>query len=118
MNNFIIIGRTNVGKSYLYNLFSKEHQTISIDQPHTTVDIIKSQIKTKVNNFNVLDTPGFDDYKSFIKIFDRIIDLQLDNLEIIYVVKTSYEDIDLKVAKFLHSKKFIIRVYLNTNIEN
>ncbi len=118
MNNFIIIGRTNVGKSYLYNLFSKEHQTISIDQPHTTVDIIKSNIKTKINSFNILDTPGFDDYKSFIKIFERIIDLKLDNLEIIYVVKTSYEEIDLKVSKFLHSKKFIIRLYLNTNIEN
>ena len=44
MNNYLIIGRTNVGKSYFFNLFTKDRKTISIDQPHTTVDIIKQKI--------------------------------------------------------------------------
>ena len=45
MNNYFIIGKVNEGKSHLFNLFSKEHKTISNPKENTTVDIIRKQIR-------------------------------------------------------------------------
>ena len=117
MNNYLIIGRTNVGKSYFFNLFTKDRKTISIDQPHTTVDIIKQKILTKEALFNIYDTPGYDDLKNFDLIFNRIKHLDLNNIEFIYVVKDEYKDIDLQVSKKIHSLKFPLVLYLNSKIK-
>ncbi len=91
MNNYIIIGRTNVGKSYFFNLFSKDKKTISIDQAHTTVDIIKQKIIAKESSFNIYDTPGYDDLKNFNSIFNRIKHLEINNINFIYVIKDEYK---------------------------
>ncbi|MDA1284704.1 MAG: 50S ribosome-binding GTPase, partial [Proteobacteria bacterium] len=117
MNNYLIIGRTNVGKSYFFNLFTKDRKTISINQPHTTVDIIKQKILTKESLFNIYDTPGYDDLKNFNLIFNRIKHLDLNNIEFIYVVKDEYKDIDLQVSKKIHALKFPLVLYLNSKIK-
>ena len=117
MNNYLIIGRTNVGKSYFFNLFTKDRKTISIDQPHTTVDIIKQKILTKESSFNIYDTPGYDDLKNFDLIFNRIKHLDLNNIEFIYVVKDEYKDTDLQVSKKIHSLNFPLVLYLNSKIK-
>ncbi len=44
MNNYFIIGKVNEGKSHLFNLFSKDHKTISNPKENTTIDIIRKQI--------------------------------------------------------------------------
>ena len=49
MNNYFIIGKVNEGKSYLFNLFSKEHKTISNPKENTTVDVIRKQIQDDEN---------------------------------------------------------------------
>jgi len=117
VNNYLIIGRTNVGKSYFFNLFTKDRKTISIDQPHTTVDIIKQKILTKESSFNIYDTPGYDDLKNFNLIFNRIKHLDLSNIEFIYVVKDEFKDIDLQVSKKIHALNFPLMLYLNSKIK-
>ena len=44
MNNYFIIGKVNEGKSYLFNLFSKTHKTISNPKANTTIDVIRKNI--------------------------------------------------------------------------
>ena len=117
MNNYIIIGRTNVGKSYFFNLFSKDKKTISIDQAHTTVDIIKQKIITKESSFNIYDTPGYDDLKNFNSIFNRIKHLEINNINFIYIIKDEYKDLDLQVSKIIHSLKLPVTLYLNSKIK-
>ena len=51
MNNYFIIGKVNEGKSHLFNLFSKDHKTISNPKENTTVDIIRKQIQHQ--RFNI-----------------------------------------------------------------
>ena len=117
MNNYIIIGRTNVGKSYFFNLFSKDKKTISIDQAHTTVDIIKQKIIAKESSFNIYDTPGYDDLKNFNSIFNRIKHLEINNINFIYVIKDEYKDLDLQVSNIIHSLKLPVTLYLNSKIK-
>ena len=47
MNNYFIIGKVNEGKSYLFNLFSKTHKTISNPRANTTIDVIRKNIFLK-----------------------------------------------------------------------
>ena len=47
MNNYFIIGKVNEGKSYLFNLFSKTHKTISNPKANTTIDVIRKNILSK-----------------------------------------------------------------------
>ncbi len=114
MNNYLIIGRTNVGKSYFFNLFSKDHKTISIDQPHTTVDIIKQRIVVNESSFNIYDTPGFDKFENFKLILKRIDDLSINKREIIYVVKDTYTDIDIMASKHIFNLKIPLMIYINS----
>ncbi len=118
MNNYIIIGRTNVGKSYLFNLFTDDRKNISIDIPNTTVDIIKHELVIKDTTFNIYDTPGYDDLKSFNEVMGRINLLELSNINYIYVVKDHLIEIDTKVSKIIFAKNKNIFLYLNNKIKN
>ncbi len=65
MKNYFIIGKVNEGKSYLFNLFSKSHRTISNPKENTTIDIIKKNISSNNFEYNIYDTPGFYKIKDF-----------------------------------------------------
>ena len=104
MNNYIIIGKVNEGKSHLFNLFSKNHKTISNPKENTTVDIIRKIISHNNYNYFLFDTPGFYTLKEFILLNDRIKKLKLSNLTFIYLAKNFTEE-DLKICKFLYSIK-------------
>ena len=116
MNNYFIIGRTNVGKSYLFNLFSKQKKNLSIDNPHTTVDIIKQKITSKNFAINLYDSPGVDDLISLKKLLIKFRDLKLKNLIFIYVVKNDYNQTDIDLSKKIHSLNYPIYLYLNGKI--
>src|SRR5665213_1351619 len=53
-----IIGRPNVGKSYLFNSLAKKQQALVSDRAGTTRDINRTQIKYHTNNIELLDTAG------------------------------------------------------------
>ena len=105
MNNYFIIGKVNEGKSHLFNLFSKEHKTISNPQENTTVDIIRKQIQHNNYNYYLYDTPGFYSLKEFNFLLKRIENLGLQNIQFIYLAD-NFLDEDLKICKLLFKKKY------------
>jgi GTP-binding protein len=53
-----LVGRPNVGKSYLFNTLSKKQQAIVADRAGTTRDINRSFIRYKGQEIELLDTAG------------------------------------------------------------
>ena len=110
MNNYFIIGKVNEGKSYLFNLFSKTHKTISNPKPNTTIDVIRKNILSEKFEYYLYDTPGFYKTSDFINLFDKILKFGLDNVVFIYLT-SSFTNEDLKICKKLYSKKFKILLF-------
>ncbi len=110
MNNYFIIGKVNEGKSYLFNLFSKSHKTISNPKANTTIDIIRKNIFSENYEYNIYDTPGFYRSSDFTNLFNKILELNLDNIIFIYLT-SSFTNEDLKICKQLHSKKFNLLLF-------
>ncbi len=110
MNNYFIIGKVNEGKSFLFNLFSKTHKTISNPKANTTIDIIRKSILSENFKFNIYDTPGFYNLNDFTKLINNILSLKLDNIHFIYLI-SSFTDQDLKICKKLHSRKYNLMLF-------
>ena len=110
MNNYFIIGKVNEGKSYLFNIFSKTHKTISNPKENTTVDLIRKNISSHNFEYKIYDTPGFYKYKDFTKLLDKISNLGLDKICFIYLI-SSFTNEDLKICKKLYSKKFNLMLF-------
>jgi GTP-binding protein len=53
-----LLGRPNVGKSYLFNTLSKKQQAIVADRAGTTRDINRSVVRYKGREIELLDTAG------------------------------------------------------------
>ena len=110
MNNYFIIGKVNEGKSYLFNLFSKTHKTISNPKENTTVDLIRKNILSDNFEYNLYDSPGFYKYRDFTNLLDKISKLGLDNIHFIYLI-SSFTNEDLKICKKLHSNNFNLMLF-------
>ncbi len=110
MNNYFIIGKVNEGKSFLFNLFSKNHKTISNPKANTTIDIIRKNILSVNFEYNIYDTPGFYKFSDFTDLLYKISLLRLDNINFIYLIST-FTNEDLKICKKLHSKKYNILLF-------
>ena len=118
MNNYFIIGKVNEGKSHLFNLFSKEHKTISNPKENTTVDIIRKLIQHQKYSYHLYDTPGFYTLKEFNLLLKRIDHLGLSKIQFIYLSEI-FTDEDLKICKLLFKKKYPILFFsFNNNVKN
>lgn len=53
-----LLGRPNVGKSYLFNTLSKKQQAIVADVAGTTRDINRSIVRYKTREIEIMDTAG------------------------------------------------------------
>ena len=96
------MGKVNEGKSHLFNLFSKDHRTISNPKENTTVDIIRKEISTNNFYYYLYDTPGFYNISEFKEIYDRIKNLKISNINFIYLSE-NFTDQDLKICKYINS---------------
>ena len=85
MNNYFIIGKVNEGKSYLFNIFSKNHRTISNPKANTTIDVIRKNILSDKFEYNIYDTPGFYKLRDFTNLLNKISILRLNNIYFIYL---------------------------------
>ncbi len=110
MNNYFIIGKVNEGKSYLFNLFSKTHKTISNPKSNTTIDVIRKNILSENFEYNIYDTPGFFKFSDFSDLLNKISMLKLDNIKFIYLI-SSFTNEDLRICKQLHSKNYKILLF-------
>lgn len=57
-----LIGRTNVGKSTLFNRLTSSRSALSFDRPGVTRDVKESFISVNGNSAKLVDTPGMFDY--------------------------------------------------------
>ena len=65
--NTIILGKTNVGKSSLFNLLLKKNRSIVTHLPGTTRDLIEEPINIKGFTFNLIDTAGMKTPENIIE---------------------------------------------------
>ena len=68
----IIVGRTNVGKSTLFNRLSTQAQSIALDQEGVTRDCIKDVVSWEGRNFELVDTGGISIRKSNDPIMEKV----------------------------------------------
>jgi len=116
-----LIGKTNVGKSSLLNLLSKQNKAIVTEIPGTTRDIIEVNLIIKDIPIRIIDTAGIRKTEDYIEkigikkslemikecdfiiyIFDLTIGLNKDDEEIIEKIP------DKKLISILGNKKDLI----------
>jgi len=122
MNNKItIVGRTNVGKSLLFNKLTKSKKSLVINQIETTRDINSGFIDYNKKKIIVYDTGGITESNNFInKSIKEKINHTLSKSELVLFV-VSQEDgltiLDKEICESLRKKnKKIILVINKTDI--
>jgi len=63
----VILGKTNVGKSSLFNALLKKNRSIVTSLPGTTRDTIEEPVSIKGFNFNLIDTAGMKNPENIIE---------------------------------------------------
>lgn len=74
----VLIGKTNVGKSTLFNRMIEEKMAIVSDQPHTTRDRIYQKCSWRDQNFTLVDVGGMTLEKSQEKELEKEIKNQIE----------------------------------------
>lgn len=68
----VIVGRTNVGKSTLFNRMSTDTKSITLDQEGVTRDVIKDRVSWNGRYFELVDTGGITVKKSSDPIMEQV----------------------------------------------
>lgn len=133
-NSVVIVGRTNVGKSTLFNRLAEKIKSITLEQKGVTRDFLKDQVNWKDTTFDIVDSGGLEFKKNqdeFQKLVtDQVINLINSSEVIIFMVDGKSGPIleDLEIAKLLHklnknyndnsiSKKIILAINKNDTKE-
>ena len=102
------IGNVNVGKSTLFNLLTQSNDSLIVDIPGTTRDVIYGKIHYNKKNYVICDMPGINWQKD---VLNNNILHQIDN-SLVYVdiilflidYKLGITNIDLKINNYLKKK--------------
>lgn len=115
----ILVGRTNVGKSTLFNRISKSTKSIISEQKGVTRDYISEIINWGEKTFELIDTGGVSFKKEKDPILEevrlKVLNL-LDKASIILFVcdgKNGLTQEDLLIARTLHKTKKPILLLIN-----
>ncbi|KKP24822.1 MAG: GTPase Der [candidate division TM6 bacterium GW2011_GWF2_28_16] len=115
----LIVGRTNVGKSTLFNRIAKDAQSLVLEQEGVTRDYITEVVTWKEKTFELIDTGGvsFKPEKDVIleNVRLKVLDLlnQADLILFICDGKNGLTEHDRLVAKVLHKTKKPVFLILN-----
>jgi len=114
----VIVGKTNVGKSSLFNALVKDDRSIVASLPGTTRDVIEEIININGISFKIIDTAGLKNPENIVESISiekmRKILNMADLVLAIFDVNTplSKEDFDVisEVNKAIEKKKKVIIV--------
>lgn len=105
--NVILVGRTNVGKSTIFNRIAFNKKSIVFDRENVTRDYINEIVSWNDKHFNIIDTGGFsfdpksDDIQK--RVQEKVIN-QIESAAILIFVcdgKNGLTNEDLRIAQLL-----------------
>ncbi len=103
-----ILGYTNAGKSTLINSLKNDNQILESSVPNTTLDFIN----IKINDFEIIDTPGFNLKNTFYK--DKEYELIKKMNPVYFVSPMNYQVKDNQI--FLIEDRLFLKGFDNNNI--
>lgn len=114
--NVVIVGRTNVGKSTLFNRLSNKVKSITLDYEGVTRDFIKETISWQGKVFDIVDTGGVSLRKNADELMEKSRQIALDMINdagiILFVCDGTVGIVseDREIAKLLHKsgKKVVL----------
>ena len=104
-----IIGKTNSGKSTLFNLIKRKKIAITGSQPNLTRDSIETNVSLKNSNFKMFDTAGFSksnkEHVHELAINQTLKKIRLCNVLLIVLdINNYYEKINSKILSLVNSE--------------
>jgi len=112
-----IVGRTNVGKSSLFNRMVSQRQAIVAEEAGTTRDSVYGRVTTDQGDFSLVDTAGLkspdDEFEASIQ--DQISEAAAvaDIILVVIDATTMLADEDRRVAKLAHKAKVPLILVIN-----
>lgn len=117
MQTVCLIGKSNVGKSTIFNRLVKEKKAIIMDTPNITRDRIYGTVKYQDKTFHLIDTGGITSEKTgFGKEILVQAELAIDEADLVLFVVDGLVDIDNEdriVKEMLHKAKKKVIVVVN-----
>lgn len=114
-----IVGRTNVGKSTLFNRLSENVKAIALDLEGVTRDFLKDTISWQGRSFELVDTGGISLRKTQDPILSQARSIALSMIEsadiVLFVVdgKSGLVTEDREIAKLLHKHGKTVFLVIN-----
>ncbi len=108
LNKVVIIGRTNVGKSTLFNRLSTSVRSMTLDYEGVTRDFVFDTVDWKGRSFEIIDTGGIDFKKGLDFLTETVRERAIQVLEssdvVIFVVDGTVGATpeDKALARFVH----------------
>lgn len=115
----LIVGRTNVGKSTLFNRISNDNKSIVFERSGVTRDYIAEQVTWKDKTFNLIDTGGMSFQRGtsdIDKLVQEKVNQQLTTATLLLFVvdvKSGVTQEDLFIAQLLHKSKKPVVLVIN-----
>ncbi|HJM68603.1 MAG TPA: ribosome biogenesis GTPase Der [Candidatus Babeliales bacterium] len=104
----VIVGRTNVGKSSLFNRISKTIKSIALDETGVTRDYLKDAVTYKGTSFDLVDTGGLvsgpEEDSIAVAIREQALDLIKRSQVVVFVVDGTVGILpdEQELARMLH----------------
>lgn len=115
----VIVGRTNVGKSTLFNRLSENVKAIALDQEGVTRDFLRDTIAWQGRSFELIDTGGISLRRTQDPILAQTRAVALSLIEsadiVLFVVdgKAGLVTEDREIAKLLHKHGKTVLLVIN-----
>lgn len=119
MHKVAIVGRTNVGKSSLFNLIAPHVKSLTLDFEGVTRDMVTDFVEWNGVKFEIIDTGGIDLCKKTdtmtCAVTTRVKDLLQEVSLVLFVVdgKSGIMQQDTQIRDFLHKLKKPVLLLVN-----
>lgn len=107
----LLVGRTNTGKSTLFNRLASRTKSIVLEQEEVTRDYVHEIVEWDKKSFDLIDTGGISLQKTndpiLSAIQEKVLKLFKEASLILFIcdVKSGVTDRDKRIAKILHKNK-------------